>query len=620
MFDAFIFVSARQNILSPKGIRKHTPVASTLDDFLNESARLLQAPDITKLSGDKKTGDKKRRALFDVLCETRALLVYDNLETLGDSGQEALADFLRELLPSTCKAIITSRHPPDGEGAVRVELNRLKPKDAYAIIRSKMKDDSQLANKLRRVNESRWRDLYNEIEGLPLALIYTLGLMRARPTLTFDSALELLHANRNPDLLTFLFQTAQELFTRNDEFAVRLLSFFTPSATLEIWTEVAGIKPEAEMEATADRLAKLALVDIVDGQQGERRFALHPLARNYVQSKLLADAQAAREMGMRFAGYWLKYAKEHGSSDEAYKAYDLLDAEWSNLNEAEEWLWQMAAPRDGVTGDREAAGMLNELAAALSQFLLFCGRWDERIQLSSRAYEVMCALSNWREAGWRACEVAWIHCQRPADLKAASDWAEHCKEALAKGGGKSEEALGMQMRGFVLMMLKDYANAESLYLDALKIYSDLNKNESKASLLNYLGELNRKRGARGDYKRAKDYYSKALDLYRRMNLTQPMLTVTTNLGILAITHKPWKDARRWFKQALPLARQVRRQDLIAVNFEWLARFYEKKRNFKRAQELALEAQTIYEQLQHSHLARTQELVKKLKKKVRKQSR
>ena len=45
---------------------------------------------------------------------------------------------------------------------------------------------------------------------------------------------------------------------------------------------------------------------------GEERYALQPLTRAFVHDELLADAQVAREMGLRFAGYWLGYARQQG--------------------------------------------------------------------------------------------------------------------------------------------------------------------------------------------------------------------------------------------------------------------------------------------------------------------
>src|SRR2546423_2869983 len=91
LFDAFVFVSAKQNALAPGGVRELVPAARTLDEFLNETARILDQPGIPKL-----TSDAKRRALLDTLRGMPTLLVYDNLETLTKEEQEAMADFLRD--------------------------------------------------------------------------------------------------------------------------------------------------------------------------------------------------------------------------------------------------------------------------------------------------------------------------------------------------------------------------------------------------------------------------------------------------------------------------------------------------------------------------------------------
>src|SRR5205085_205016 len=360
-FAAFIFVSAKQNILEPERIRELKPAARTLDEFLNESARVLDRTDIAKLAGDD-----KRRALLDALRELRALLIYDNLETLSKDEQEALADFLREL-PSGCKAIITSRRR-GGEGAVWWRLEKLEWEAARAIIESEMARDEKLAQKLQRAGAARWSELYDETKGSPLALTHTLGLMRVRAALTFDGALDLLRGNRDPDLQHFIFQEARQELTTNDQTALRALSFFVPSATFEAWMEVAALTRNA-LEMTIDRLSALSLVDVL---ASEDRYALHPLTRNFVRDELLADAQIAHETGMRFAEYWVTYAQRYGGdSEESYKTFDRLEAEWMNLDAAAEWLWQTATVGDEGVGDKNAAQKLNDLTMLLNQFLWF---------------------------------------------------------------------------------------------------------------------------------------------------------------------------------------------------------------------------------------------------------
>lgn len=173
LFDAFIFVSAKQHVLALGSIRKSKPTARTLDEFFNETAHVLGETGIRQLAGDN-----KRRALLDALRSEHALLIYDNLETLTVEPQEVLTDFLCELPPG-CKAIITSRRR-GGEGGVWLRLEKLEWEAAREIIESEMMRDPHLASKLRRVGEVRWPELYDETGGSPLALMHALGLMRAR--------------------------------------------------------------------------------------------------------------------------------------------------------------------------------------------------------------------------------------------------------------------------------------------------------------------------------------------------------------------------------------------------------------------------------------------------------
>ncbi len=327
-----MFISAEQNILKPSGIQEQTPAARTLDDFLNETARVLGQPGIAKL-----TGDEKRRALLDVLRTVRALLIYDNLETLSKEEQEAMADFLREL-PQACKAIITSRRR-GGEGAVWLRVEKLDWDAARGIIENEMARDAGLANKLRLVPESRWQELYDETNGSPLALVHTLGLMRVRTALTFDGALAMLRgAGRNDDLVKFVYQEARKELTENDKTALGALSFFVPSATFEVWSEVANLSRNA-LETTIDRLSALSLVDVL---AGEERYALHPLTRAFVRDELLADANVARETGMRFAQYWTDYLRRYTASSSENEVVLLYQKEESNLDMVAMWLDQQA--------------------------------------------------------------------------------------------------------------------------------------------------------------------------------------------------------------------------------------------------------------------------------------
>lgn len=323
MFDAFVFVSAKTNILEASGIRDLVPATTTLDSFIDETARVLGQLGITQLMGED-----RNRALLDVLRGTRALLIYDNLETLSEGEQKALADFLR-FLPQNSKAILTSRRR-GGEGALWLRLEKLEWDDARAIIVDEARKDSRLDIKLQQAGEARWRELYDETKGSPLALVHVLGLMRVRIALTFDGTLELLRGNRDPDLQKFVFQEARKELKESDIATLRALAMFAPSASFEALTDTADLSRNA-LDMSLDRLDALSLLDKVEGTE---RYALHLLTRNYAHSELLADAQTARETAMRFARYWVAYAERYGGESTNYKTFDRLEAEWPNLNGA----------------------------------------------------------------------------------------------------------------------------------------------------------------------------------------------------------------------------------------------------------------------------------------------
>ena len=593
-FDIFVFITAKQNILTPGGIREVRPAARTLDEFLNETAHVLQEPGIAKLASES-----KRRALLDALREKRALLIYDNLETLTREEQEAIADFLRSL-PLGCKALITSRRR-GGEGAVWLRLEKLEWEAARALIESEMARDLQLAHKLRSVDASRWQELYDETKGSPLALVHTLGLMRVRAALTFDGALEMLRGNRAPDVQEFIFQEARRELTSNDETALRALSFFATSAAFEAWIEVARLSRSA-LEATSDRLSALSLVDVLAG--GER-FALNPLTRQFVRDTLVADVEVTRELGERFAEYWVTYAEQH--CRKSYVSYRHLEAEWPNLAAAASWLRHtMMADRD--VPDRDSARSVNALASSLSSFLFFSGRWDEQLELNAWAYEAMQKSANWSASGWRAHIQGWIYLER-GDTDEAAHWLNRCDEAWSRAGRSQERVADViHLRGLIARERHDFEGARRLLGDTVMIYRDLRLDDDLSRVLISLGNLEKEVKA---YEAAQRYLLESLEIEKKLDSRTGMAVSVAALGDLAVERQRWDEARDLCEEALRLAREVCRQDLIAGVAYDLALVHESQGHPDLALSLAREALRIEGHLRGKELAKRKELAERL---------
>lgn len=596
-FDAFVYVSAKQNILEPSGIHEQIPAAHTLDEFLNETARVLNQIGITKL-----VSLEKRHALLDVLRGTRTLLIYDNLETLSKEEQEAMADFLREL-PQGCKAIITSRRRT-GEGAVWLRIEQLDWDAARGIIENEIAHDSELANKLRYI-EARWKELFDATSGSALALVHILGLMRIRVALTFEDALEMLLGSRDEDLQKFIFQEAHKELTDNDIVALGALSFFVPSAPFEAWMEVAELSRNI-LETTIDRLSALSLVNVLTG---EERYSLHPLTRAFVRNELLASANEAHETGMRFARYWVDYAERYGGSSRNYATYVRVETEWTNLDAAANWLWEISGPQNGDDRNEVAGHMLNNLAEALSRFLWYSGRWDDRIELEGRAYDVTYTMNNWQGAGWRAYRVALIYHYR-GNIDNATLWADKCSKAWSNTKSNYLEAISKRIQGLVAQQRQEYDRAERLFNEALKIRRDLGTDRDISISLNDLGMI---RQEQKDYALAEHYFLDAIELARKIDGKWEQAEFVGNIGEIALLGKRLDNAQARFQEQISIAREIGRVDLIANAQYGLARVHKAKGFVNLALPLALDALKIYERLRHKDLAQVREFVEMLKK-------
>ena len=341
---------------------------------------------------------------------------------------------------------------------------------------------------------------------------------------------------------------------------------------------------------------------------GEERYALHPLTRAFVRDELLADANFARETGMRFARYWADYAERYGGDDnESYKTYDRLEAEWTNLDATANWLWKTANVQGDSVGDKDSARKLNNVVNALWNFLWFSGRWDEWGRLSSWAYGTTRATRDWSNAGKHAYHVFWA-CFECAHTNDAARWADQCAEAWAHGGSKFDQATATRMRGLIARQRKDYHEAEQLLQEALSVRRDLKLDRDVALVLEDLGELAYERKS---YAVAEQYYRESLELAQKIKDKEHQAECNGGLGLLALNREQREEASKWFEQELALAKKVGRVELIAKAKYGLARVHEAERRADLALPLAQEALKIYERLQHKDLAEVREFCQRI---------
>jgi tetratricopeptide (TPR) repeat protein len=611
LFDAYLFASAKTTWLSPEGVRQETLTLSSLDSFCREFAKGLGLAEIVNMND----ATARRGALLDALRGRRALLIWDNLETLNTEEREMIAEFLRKL-PTPNKAIITSRRRT-GESALTIRLDRLSQVEAVELMWEKGRLYPRLAQELKATKPEILSALYNAAGGNPLALDWTLGQVAHRGC-SISVALERLrNAANSADLYGFLFADAARDLLENDRTVLSALAVFRTPATTAALADATDLVVN-EIRVSVERLVTLSLVNDFD----EERFGLHPLTRTYIWAALdgtdsigtvpLASGikfdSAAQRKVLR---YWVDYAQKYGGDDkDAYQTYDKLEAEWQNLEGVATTLREMAGIR-GTLKDRQAAQMLIDLENALFNFLWFRGYWDEAVRLSEWRYHAGKALGQWSDAGWGAYRVAWIHYNR-AETDQAASWAARMVEAMERGGNLRDKATAIQLQGVIAEQRQDYAEAERLHQDALAIYRELGDEQVEAIALNNLGGVAR---AQGQYDRAQPYYKQALAITEKLGEKQLIATWCGNLGSLALNRNRPTEARSWYERELALAQEVGRQGLVADAQEGLAQVLEKEGRYAEALELAQAALEIRERLRDKELEFSRRLVERLRGKI-----
>jgi len=622
-FDAYAFASAKTARLTPEGVREETLALTSLDAFVREAARVLRCEAAERATD----AAERRRLLLEGLRGRRALLLWDNLETLIAEERDLIAEFLTRL-PGANKAILTSRRRT-GESALTLRLERLDERAAMGLMDALGRRAPRVAAELRAGGEGGRRALYNAAGGNPLVLHFALGLVAQRGYTLPAAVARVLDAERSGDLYGFLFADAARDLQADDRAALSALAGFRSPASLGALRDVTGLA-EAPLRLALERLVTLSLVNEAQGDA----YGLHPLTRTFVLAALDVGAVGATLAGRpgqaqglattldpdawrKALRYWVDYAKQYGGDDkDAYLNYPRLEAEWPNLEAAAAALHGLLLPLPQAgegwgEGQKEAARLLVDLAGALRIFLFFRGYWDERIRLSTWAYEAARALENWRAAGWRAYDVAWIHYYR-AETDQAAAWAARMAEAMERSGGRRDRAAAIRLRGAVAQQRQDYPEAKRLYAEALAAFRDLGEEADLAIVLNDLGAVAR---AQEQYDRAEDYYRETLALAEKHEAKGGQVYITENLGLLALERGRPAQARPHFERALALARQVGREDLVADAHWGLARVLEEEGRPAEALPLAEEALRIRERLRHRAVGEARELAERLRKKV-----
>lgn len=542
-FPLKLWFTAKDRELLPHGIQtlQDHRVASYYD-LLSELGRALGRDDIPKA-----VPEDRPNLVRHALANYRALLVLDNLETFSPEERRRVFELLGNL-PSACRALVTSRRRAESSTAAHnLRLDKLERDAADELLT----DLGRRWEPVARLTQDERDRLYAETGGNPLLLRWTAGQLgrttgRCR---TVAEAIERLHEahrlqkiNEKNDPLDFIFGDLVETFTEEETAVLAALVHFTQPAPIEWLLPLAKLSRKAA-ETALDGLRDRAL--LVEDDQAAT-WLLPPLAARFLRR---TRPEAVGVSGERLADQAYALAVENGYQKHA--RFPALEAAWPQLAAALPVL---------VAGDNRR---LQTVCAALAIFLLFSGRWDDRISLSTEAEAMAERANDFKNAGWRAYQAGICHYLRGqfAEVLACADRAAAHWQATRAGA--DERTLALRLRGLGLRLARAYPAAVSTSREVLDLWRSLSpKSRDVATALHDLARVLRDVG---QFDEAEIHVREALAIDTALPHPEGVAFCMGSLAELALDREQWSEAERLSYEALKLAEGIGHNHLIAFN-------------------------------------------------------
>jgi tetratricopeptide (TPR) repeat protein len=185
-------------------------------------------------------------------------------------------------------------------------------------------------------------------------------------------------------------------------------------------------------------------------------------------------------------------------------------------------------------------------------------------------------------------------------LAASERCASHWQQA---GDSVREQAIVLRLRGLGHYQLKDYAAACNALAQALALDRTLGAESIDVAIA--LNSLAISQKASGELAAAKASYNEALRIGQKINYREGIANFSGNLANLALQQQDWPTAEKLATQALQLADNIGRQDLIASNHHILAAAMLAQQQPATALPHAQQAVAIYARLTSPDLADAQ---------------
>lgn len=241
-FEGIIHLTAKDTVLTPKGIKRISPSLYSLENLLDHILDAFEEPLVPDL-------ESKRRIALEILEAWDVLLVLDNMETVSDGR---ILQFLQQLnVKVKAKVLLTSRQKTGG-WELPIPVTELTLPDVRDFLTIKSKE-------LRipfPLDDSICEGVLKASGGLPLAIQWIMG--QYKMVQRIDEVLRAVEKRDSP-VLEFSFRNIWRVLSPDAKALLSSMTIFDSPPT----SQQLAIATEWEMDRIEKALAELAEVTFV---------------------------------------------------------------------------------------------------------------------------------------------------------------------------------------------------------------------------------------------------------------------------------------------------------------------------------------------------------------------
>lgn len=289
VFDAIVWLSAKENRLSALGIEDIEPTLKNFEELLDTIIDLFGFRSELK-DEDIKTKEDLVTTLFELT--NKVLIVIDNLETITD---QRIINFIFDA-PIKVKFLVTSRRGI-GQLEIRHELKELKAKEAVYLFRQIAKD-KQLP-KLLSLTDDVIKNYTSKVSYYPLAIKWVIGQVAKGRDI--NKIIESIHTS-DSDISKFCYEQIFGLLSEPCKKVLYTLSLLDTPPTASILQYVV----EFEDQQFEDIINELILVSLVipehfqdTNKEITTKYVLLPLTKGYTRIQLSKNVELREYLNNR---------------------------------------------------------------------------------------------------------------------------------------------------------------------------------------------------------------------------------------------------------------------------------------------------------------------------------